>query len=514
MADTNTLKQCWAIALDLDVDDVNDDDNFFDLGGDSVQAIRLAEVAREHRLKLDVETVFNHPDFQGMLANSERVATTDSPLEAPSQGQLNAATVRACADTYGVEPELIEDIFPIVGIQGTLMQIHVQTGAFLMQVVFELQGTLDTALVCKAFDIIHAKNQALRTRLVPVDSEILQVALKDSIVWQNAADLKEYKAKDSTVWMGYGQPLVRYAVVKEPEKTYVVWTAHHSVMDGWTRRLLFDDLESYLANPVAFTAKPDRPPFKNIVDYQRSSNTEANAFLERYYAEIPHTKTLYTVPDGYTAISKNTSARKISIHRPTKTNMTVSTMAHVAFALALGQMTGSYETTLSITRGSRALPMSGAESIMGHMAVLVLLHVQLPPKQPISTVLRNMQDTSTRMLKYELFNSKHAMRQPGYSNHIAFNWFPLGSDLSSRVAHFHAGNDSASLRVIQEEYPNHSMLRCLINVYDNGDHLRVSSAFDDGLLDGSLLERLLDLFAAKLRRICEGQEMSVESLMT
>lgn len=283
---------------------------------------------------------------------------------------------------------------------------------------------------------------------------MLQVALKDPIVWHNAVDLKEYKAKDSKMWMGYGQPLVRYAIVQEPEKTYIIWTCHHSMINGWTQRLLVDDLSSYLTNLVTFNAKPNRPLFKDLIEYQRSYKTEADAFLERYYADFPHTETLYTVPDKYTGTPNNNTNRKISIHRPTKKDMTISTMAHAAFALALGQMTGSQETKLHTVRGSRALSVPGAESIMGPMASIALLHVQLPPKEPVSTVLRSIQDTSTHMLKYDIFNTEHVLKQPGLLNHALFNWLPLGSDLSSRPVEYPVGDDKASLKVIQELFPN------------------------------------------------------------
>ena len=510
----NVLQQCWAVALDLDASDIKDDDNFFDLGGDSVQAIRLAEVARERHLKLDVETVFNYPDFQDMLANSETVPITDSPSETPSKGQLNTATVRACADTCGVGSELIEDIFPTTTLQSVLLQDHIHSGAWLLQLVFELRGTQDTALVCKAFDTIHAKNQIWRTRLVQVDDEIVQVVLKDPVVWHNAIDLEEYKAKDSVAWMGFGQPLVRYAVVKEPDKTYLVWTSHHSLMDAWTRRLLFDDLESYLADPVAFTAKPDRPPFKNLVNYWRSFDTEANARLKTYYSELPRTKTLYTVPDGYTAIPKDEITRNIPIDRPTKNPITFSTMAHAAFALTLGQMTGSHETMLFSARGSRAISMPGAESIMGPMASAVMQHVSLPPEEPISTVLRSIQSTTTRMLNYEPFHTEHSFQQPGKDNHIILDWLLPGCDLLSRVAEYPIGNGKASLRVIQEQFPNPHAVSCVFKICDNGDHLKVISSFDDQLLSASQMEEMIDLFISKLKRICQGQGMSVESLMT
>ncbi len=513
MAHTDTLQQCWAIALDMDNEDISDDSNFFDLGGDSVQAIRLAEVAREHHLKLDVETVFTYPDFQNMQENSELVPVVEPASDASSQGQLDAATIQACADICGVGPELVEDIFPTAGVQHDLMEAHIMTGAFLMQVIFEVQGTRDTDLVRKAFDIIRAQNQVLRTRLVKAGSEVLQVALKDPIVWHQATDIKKYTAKDGSMWMGYGQPLVRHAVVQESEKTYVVWTCHHSLMDGWTRRLLLDDLKSYLENPVAFTAKPARPPFKRVVDHLHASNAEeANAFFDSYSAGLPDTKSAFTVPDNYSP-SPDHTAREISIDRPTGNAITLSNMAQTAFALAHAQMTGSSGTTLLTVRGSRAISMPGAESIMGPMVATVPIHVALPPEKPVSTVLRDIQDTSTQLLKYDLFAWQRFSASA--RDLIIFNWFPPGSDLFARVARFSVGNDRASLRVLQEHFPNpHASVPCVVNIYDNGDHLRVSSLFDSNLLDPSLLEKVLDLFTAKLRRICGGQGMSVESLMT
>lgn len=515
MTGTSTLQKSWAIALDLDVDDISEDDNFFDIGGDSVQAIRLVEAAREVGWKLDVETVFNHPDFQDMLANSEEAFATSSSSEASSRGSFDATTIQACADRCGIGPELIEDIFPSVDIQNVFMQRHIQSGSYLLQLVFELEGVRDTALVRRAFDTIRAKNQVLRTRLVHIGSDMFQVVLKDPIVWHDATDLTTYTARDSESRMGYGQRLIRYAVVQEPEKTYIVWTAHHSVMDQWTRRLLLDDLESYLADPVAFATKPNRPSFRKFVDYRRSLDAEeANAFLERHFAQLPNIKKLYTLPDSYTPFLSRTIFREFPINRPTKSAITVSNIAHVAFALSLGQITGSHETTVYSVRGSRAISLPGAESIMGPMLSSVPLHIQLPPKEPVSTVLRNLKDLSTRMLKYELFSGGLVWRRGAGRNHILFNWFPLGSDLSSRVVRFTAGEDKASLRILREQFTDtRGAIGCILRFYDNGDYIKIVARFDDQLLEISLIEKLLVLFTTNLGRLCAGQEMSVESLM-
>ena len=513
MTQPDTLRQCWSAVLDLDIDEVSDCSNFFDLGGDSVQAIRLVEIAREHRLRLDVETVFNCPDFQDMLTSSDSSSAIEVS-KLPSHKRLDFVTLQTCADACGVKPDSVEDIFPTIGMQDDMMQGHLYSGAWLMQMVFELQGTQNIEYVCKAFETIRARNQVFRTRLVQMDSGVLQVALKDPIVWQHATDLKRYLAKDSKLRMGYGQPLVRHAVIQESAKTYIVWTCLHCVMDGWTRRLLWQDLESYLANPVAFTAKPHRPSFKDFVSYRRSLDSEeADKFFKHYLADLPNMKSLYTIPKGHTALTNRSITTELFVDRPTRGIVTFSTMGLAALALAVGQVTESYEITLETLRGARTEPMPGIESVMGPLLSGMLLKVQLPPEKPVSAFLRQLQDTATQMMKYEPFSLKH---YPAFgTNQITFNWHPLGSDLLSKTARFSVGEDEASFCAVQRLYPNpQASLGYVFNVYDQDDHVIVSSEFDDHLLEASLIERVQDLFAAKLKKICAGQQMSVRSLMT
>ena len=513
MNQRNILRQCWSAILDLDIDDIGDCSNFFDLGGDSVQAIRLVEVARKHRLTLDVETVFNCPDFQDMLTSPD----SSSELEVsklPSQDRLDFATLQTCADVCGVRPELVEDIFPTIGMQNDMMQGHLYSGAWLIQIVFEIKGTQNIEYVCKAFETIRARNQVFRTRLVQVDSGVLQVALKDPIVWQHTTNLKKYLAKDSKLRMGYGQPLVRHAVVQESGKTYIVWTCLQCVMDGWTRRLLWRDLESYLANPVAFAAKPYRPSFKDFVNYRRSLDSEeADKFFKHYLATLPNMKNLYTIPKGHTALTNRSITTELFVNRPTRGPVTFPTIGLAALALVVGQVTESYEITLEILRGARTESMPGIESVMGPLLSGMLLRIQLPPEKSISAFLRQLQDTATQMLKYEPFSLKH---YPAFgTNEITFNWHPLGNDLLSKTARFSIGEDQASFRAVQRLYPNpQASLGYVFNVYDQGDHLTVSSEFDDHLLEASLIERVQDLFAAKMKKICGGEEMNVGSLMT
>jgi phthiocerol/phenolphthiocerol synthesis type-I polyketide synthase E len=68
----DALKQNWCQLLDVPV--VNDGDNFFDLGGDSLLAIRLVEQLEDSiNVPFPVEEFFLDGTFGGLRTSYERV---------------------------------------------------------------------------------------------------------------------------------------------------------------------------------------------------------------------------------------------------------------------------------------------------------------------------------------------------------------------------------------------------------------------------------------------------------
>ena len=66
--------------------------NFFALGGDSIQAIRLVGRARQHSFSFGVRDVFRHPTPRGLAALVE--TTDDQPIQVvPGAGQLGNGRV-------------------------------------------------------------------------------------------------------------------------------------------------------------------------------------------------------------------------------------------------------------------------------------------------------------------------------------------------------------------------------------------------------------------------------------
>ncbi|KAI1819369.1 hypothetical protein F4861DRAFT_146977 [Xylaria intraflava] len=63
-----TLRRLWSRTLRLDPETIRHDDDFFDLGGDSIMAMKLAASARKLGTTLSVSDIFLHPTIRGQCA--------------------------------------------------------------------------------------------------------------------------------------------------------------------------------------------------------------------------------------------------------------------------------------------------------------------------------------------------------------------------------------------------------------------------------------------------------------
>ncbi|KAL8647452.1 MAG: hypothetical protein Q9210_005549, partial [Variospora velana] len=251
------LRAAWAEVLDVDAEDIKDDSNFIELGGDSVAAIRLIQVAPKHGVHLDAESIFGEGIFHKLLEKASMMDDGKKASIAPQEeSTADPSLIQTCADACGLPINMIEDVYLPPFTSGWFFQTHQHSGSWLMQIVFQLTDDLDPTLACSAFEAIHDRNQAFRSRYVDLDGTVQCVVARTPIAWQHATDLETYTSSDRARKVTQGQPAVRHALIREPQATYIVWTALHSVMDGWTRKLLCDDLSAFLHDSAEFLTRP------------------------------------------------------------------------------------------------------------------------------------------------------------------------------------------------------------------------------------------------------------------
>ncbi|RSD12022.1 non-ribosomal peptide synthetase [Amycolatopsis eburnea] len=218
----------WAEVLG--VDRVGADDDFFDLGGDSLRGIRVVARLRD-ALGVDVPArlVFTAPTPARLAAELPDAAAAGEriPRLPRDGGRLEAPLSFAQQRLWFLdefEPGSTEYVSPTV---------------------LRLRGELDTAALDRAFTALVARHESLRTTFATVDGHGVQVVHPPHAVRVPVTDGDLESALSGAtgpVDLHTG-PLLRVALTRlAPEDQVLTLVLHHIVTDGWSAGVLLREL--------------------------------------------------------------------------------------------------------------------------------------------------------------------------------------------------------------------------------------------------------------------------------
>lgn len=144
------LAGLWAGVLGLEAEEISPDDNFFRLGGDSVDAMKLVADSRKVGLRLCVAQIFKQPkleDLAGQLDPSAEVEAEESEI-APFSLLTKLSDQEQCrrqaSVLCGTTNDAIEDMYPCTPMQeGFVAQTIKTPGDYVLQSVMEIADTTD-----------------------------------------------------------------------------------------------------------------------------------------------------------------------------------------------------------------------------------------------------------------------------------------------------------------------------------------------------------------------------------
>ncbi|WP_286137556.1 condensation domain-containing protein, partial [Mycobacterium sp. IS-3022] len=218
----------------LDLQRVGIDDSFFDLGGDSVSAMRVvAAIARSIDAHLTVRTLFDAPTV-ALLAVHVR---TDGDRRAPLVAVQRPAPI------------------PLSFAQSRLWFLdQLQGGAYNMPTALQICGPLDVEALSTALDDVVARHEVLRTIYPQTDGVPSQQVLPARAgMWRHRGALVETMSERDALdglsaLAGYPFDLSAeiplraqiYAVGRQQHLLGIV--VHHIAFDGWSVTPLARDL--------------------------------------------------------------------------------------------------------------------------------------------------------------------------------------------------------------------------------------------------------------------------------
>ncbi|MDX6698478.1 MAG: hypothetical protein QOE65_1875 [Solirubrobacteraceae bacterium] len=250
------LSQLWCEALDVDA--VGRDDDFFDLGGDSLSAAVIATGVHELAgVELEMTSFADAPTIAAMAALVERRrADGDSPDEpdlvrVPRSGPLPLSFAQERTWRYTRTPEASD--------------------AYLMARATDIRGPLDVDALRRCIDFVFRRHEVLRTTFAERDGAPVQVVHPAAPVELGVVDLSGVRdpaaAADELLDREAARPcdlergpLVRIVLARLGERHHrLLRVSHHIVSDAASWQLFFDEV-AVLYEPLRRGEPPPLPP--------------------------------------------------------------------------------------------------------------------------------------------------------------------------------------------------------------------------------------------------------------
>ncbi|MFD4620266.1 amino acid adenylation domain-containing protein, partial [Streptomyces bauhiniae] len=251
----------WSEVLGLDR--VGVEDSFFDLGGDSIRAVRLVGALRTAGYEASIRDIFEHRTITALSALVvSREPGTAAPVACVEPFALIGEEDRAAL------PAGVVDAYPLSQVQ-TGMLVEMLTGdggnAYRNITSYRIPDThaFSEEALRAAVDALVARHDTLRTSVhLEGYSQPLQLVRAHATVSVTVDDVRgltagelrryegEYAAAERAGWFELTDaPLLRVAVHLESDEAWRVTFSHcHAVTDGWTvNSLLVELLDVYRA---------------------------------------------------------------------------------------------------------------------------------------------------------------------------------------------------------------------------------------------------------------------------
>ncbi|KAJ5433827.1 AMP-dependent synthetase/ligase [Penicillium cf. griseofulvum] len=428
-----TLRDLWSSLLGISRDRIGRQNNFFDLGGDSIIAIRLVGAARQQKLPLSVAVVFQNPQLDEMAARlstsfSDEVAHHSNPLE---NGHLTSSMESPpqvlpekpqVANLLSVPEDMICDILPVTdfqryAIRSTFRQPRTEWNYFSMRFT-GLANTADLPNLCHQ---LVSSLDILRTVFVPhdYDGQYIQIVLRtvepNVTVIRNLDEPLDEECESS--------PFVNFFIFQSQNDStcQLVMGISHALYDGISLSQIAEHFGAlYDERPVPIVGQ-----FSSYIN----SITSATSNFARA-ASYTHWRSLLQdapVPTNITSDNSRLTpgnrmriCREVSVSQPPK-HATIATVFTAAWGIALVRVTGLSDVVFGRAVSGRTLTSATAdhERIIGPCLNLVPVRLRLSnfdPATPFPTadksqIIESLQSQFIDSIPHETIGLSEIARQ-------------------------------------------------------------------------------------------------------
>ncbi len=279
-----TLEQLWISFFGRSV--IHREDNFFDMGGDSMMALRmLGRIHKTFNVELSIRDFFDNPAINQLVLLIKKMLGT--PVDA--SGALHYSPI---------VPAALKDYYRVSSIQQRLYflyQFDSSSLSYNMTQLFTLQGEVDKDRLTDALNTLLDRHDSLRTSFEVVAGNVVQKVNQDVRVVVEYFTAGENDANE--IISGFIRPfdlakapLIRAGLISSAGNAHIfIIDMHHIITDGVSKNILIREFIS-LYRGEEFKNRPLQ--YIDYVESQQQENLQLRAekqkafWLDQFSEEI------------------------------------------------------------------------------------------------------------------------------------------------------------------------------------------------------------------------------------
>jgi len=276
--------------------------------------LRVADPEQKLTPELREQIRSSKDELMRILVKRDTFTLSDFPNATLSESEF--------AEVRQSHPDL-QDLYVATALQKGMFFHETFAGretCYTRQVFFDLSGQVDIDAMAQAWRHVIGRHTIFRTAFVGFGaSEIHQLVARQSDIAVTVIDrsgqdtdaaaqqewLTELRHKESAIRFDYGKPaLMRIHLVKlSGQRSHLLCTYHHVLLDGWSLPLLLDEVnQSYQA--LAAGRQPELPPSVPYGRYIQWLSAQDDSAVQRYWSgyldgyAVPKRPQFAAVPDA------------------------------------------------------------------------------------------------------------------------------------------------------------------------------------------------------------------------
>ncbi|MEV4642043.1 amino acid adenylation domain-containing protein, partial [Actinoplanes sp. NPDC049548] len=387
----------------------------------------------------------------GVLAVSDGGGHTpsDFPLVAVSQAEVEG--FEAAAGDAG-----LAEVWPLSPLQeGMLFHSRYDErgmDVYIEQLVFGVEGDLDPEVLRAAWQAVVDRHETLRAAFPQRDagSPVQVVWERVAVPWQ-VSDSDETHAEEIAVREHARRfdlaqaPLLRVLLLRfAPDRWRMVVTLHHLLLDGWSLDILTGELEAAYAAGGTTVGFPPVASYGGYLGWlARQDGAAAREAWRRELSDLDEPTLVapldhgaaQTVPDvvaGEAGAELDAALRELARTH----DLTLNTVVQVAWAVAVGLLTGRRDVVFGASVAGRPADLPGMEGMLGLFINTIPVRVRFQPGQTVAELLADLQARQTALMDHQYLSLSEVQRLGGggafFDTMMAFENFGAGAGPASR----------------------------------------------------------------------------------